>query len=245
MIQSGVPAKFSVPWANSAGGTYRRAIPVASQIGVTTGAASLTDGFPPANFTATGAGGVPPFGADMNGILNQITAWQQWNQAGGPIQYDAAFQAAIGGYPLNAIVFSAITAGRQWMSTVDGNVTNPDTGGLGWVSISTSAASSITANGWRKYADGGISQWGTAYVTWTGSSFANGSFSFPTPFLNNCFGVTATGKNNQSGNPLTTGSNLTAISYNETLTGFSIRMDTNNGTTLSGTYAVSWKCEGN
>lgn len=108
-------------------------MPEASQIGIEGGAASLTDGFPPLNFTPISAGGVPPFGEDMNGILNQTTAWNRWLSAGGPILYDATFQAAIGGYPNGAIVGSLVVQGNYWMSTVDGNTTNPDTGGAGWV----------------------------------------------------------------------------------------------------------------
>ena len=65
MLASQIPTKFSVPFANSAGGSYIRAIPTASQIGIVDGAASLTDGFPPLNFLTLGAGGIPPFGQDM------------------------------------------------------------------------------------------------------------------------------------------------------------------------------------
>lgn len=133
MLLSGIPAKFPIPFANSAGPSFIRAIPTASQIGIIGGAASLTDGFPPLNFTPIASGGIPPWGADMNGILNQTTAWNQWYSAGGPILYDATFQSQIGGYPNGAIVGSLITQGNYWMSTTDGNVTNPDAGGAGWV----------------------------------------------------------------------------------------------------------------
>ena len=134
MQDSGIPIKFAAPWAYAAGGAYIRAVPLASQIGIQNGAASLTTGFPPNCFTPIAGGGSWPFGQDFNGILNQITAWQQWQQAGGPIAYDATFQTAIGGYPLGAIVLSAVSAGLYWRSTTENNVTNPDTGGAGWVS---------------------------------------------------------------------------------------------------------------
>lgn len=129
-----VPSKFAIPFAASAGGGYIRSIPQASQIGITNGAASLTDGFPPLNFLPVGSGGVPPFGQDMNGILNQITLWSQWQGAGGLVVYDSALSTAIGGYPEGAILAST-TAGLIWLNTVDDNTANPDTTGTGWVGI--------------------------------------------------------------------------------------------------------------
>lgn len=136
MQDSSIPAKFPIPWANGAGGSYVRPIPTASQIGITPGAASLTDGFPPATFTPTGSGGTPPFGADTNGILKQITQWLQWEQAGGPVQYDSAFSASIGGYMKGSILANASTLGSFWISTVDNNTSNPDTGGANWTGYS-------------------------------------------------------------------------------------------------------------
>jgi hypothetical protein len=133
MQLSNIPAKFNIPFANSAGGPFTRPIPQGSQIGVNAGYASLTDGFPPLNFLPVASGGVPPFGQDFNGLLNQATAWNRWHSAGGPVLYDATFQSAIGGYPNGAIVGSLIVQGNYWMSTVDNNVTNPDSGGAGWI----------------------------------------------------------------------------------------------------------------
>jgi hypothetical protein len=132
MQVSNLPAyKFPLAWGADAGGSYINTIPVASQILVTPGRASLTDGFPPLNWIDEAAGGVPPFGGDMNGILNQITSWLQWSNAGGPIFYDATFSAAIGGYPKGALLYAA-AGSSWWLSTVDNNVTDPDTGGAGW-----------------------------------------------------------------------------------------------------------------
>ncbi len=132
MQDSDIPTKMPTPWANGAGPSYSAAVPIPSQIGVTDGRASFVTGFPPLNFLPESGGGVPPFGQDMNGLLNAVTAWLRWVQAGGVTPYDAIFQAAIGGYPLGAIVASATTARRLWISTTENNVTNPDIGGLGW-----------------------------------------------------------------------------------------------------------------
>ena len=139
MQSSQLPNKFQIPWANAAGGSFIRAVPQASQIGVVDGAASLTDGFPPLNFLPVGTGGVPPFGQDMNGILNQITLWQRWQAAGGNVSWDSAFSSAVGGYPIGAVLTSA-TAGVLWLNTVENNATNPDsTSASGWLAILTTA----------------------------------------------------------------------------------------------------------
>lgn len=128
-----IPTKFQIPFAADASTSFIRNIPKASQIGIQGGAASLNDGFPPLCFIPIGSGGIPPFGQDFNGILNQITLWNQWQQLGGAIQYDSTFQAAVGGYPQGALVMSAITIGLLWLCIVDNNITNPDQGGAGWV----------------------------------------------------------------------------------------------------------------
>lgn len=129
MQASNAPTKSAVPFANS--GT-KNTIPVASQIGVTPGLASFTDGFPPLTMTPLAAGGVPPYGADFNGILNFLSAGTRWTQAGGAYVYDSAFSTAIGGYPKGAMLLKADQSG-YWVSTADNNTSNPDTGGGGWL----------------------------------------------------------------------------------------------------------------
>jgi hypothetical protein len=137
MLASQVPANFPIPFANAAGVGYKNTIPQASQIGVLAGAASLTDGFPPLNFLPAPpyGSGVPPFGQDFNGILYEITASVQWAQAGGMPVYNSAFSAAIGGYPNGSVLLMASGKG-MWMSTVDNNLTDPDTSGAGWKILS-------------------------------------------------------------------------------------------------------------
>ncbi|OIQ97227.1 hypothetical protein GALL_207810 [mine drainage metagenome] len=146
MLAASLPPFFNVPFANGAGASYIRAIPLASQIGVTPGAASLVDGFPPLCFLPVSAGGVPPFGQDMNGILNEITANLQWLQAGGVPAYNAAFSAAIGGYPQGSVLKKAAAVGF-WISTADNNASDPDTGGAGWEDYSTALLASAVLTG--------------------------------------------------------------------------------------------------
>lgn len=137
MQQSQAPDKFLIPFADAAGSSYIRSIPLGSQIGINNGAASLKDGFPPLNFLPVGSGGVPPFGQDMNGILRQITQWSRWQAAGALNLWDGTFATAIGGYPRGALL-SSTTAGLTWLNTVDNNLTNPDGGtAAGWIAVMT------------------------------------------------------------------------------------------------------------
>ncbi|RVT95263.1 hypothetical protein EOD42_16905 [Rhodovarius crocodyli] len=132
MLASGIPTRVSVPFANSGD---RNTIPVPSQIGVTPGLASFTTGFPPLTMTPIEAGGVPPFGQDMNGILYAMSAWNRWQAAGAPVAYDAAFATAVGGYPRGARLASSAADGREWLNLIDNNTTDPDAGGAGWMSL--------------------------------------------------------------------------------------------------------------
>lgn len=137
MQASNAPLKSAVPFADSGN---KNAIPVASQIGVTPGAASFTDGFPPLTMTPLAAGGVPPYGADFNGILNFLSAAARWQQAGGAYPYDAAFSAAIGGYPQGAMLKKSLGAG-YWLNLAENNTTNPDSGGANWIALPAGIAS--------------------------------------------------------------------------------------------------------
>lgn len=132
MLQSSAPVPLQLPFASAAGAGYTRAIPVASQIAITPGAASFTDGFPPINFLDPVLGGGIPFsGQDVNGVLNAITNALQWEQLNGSAAYNALVATAISGYP-NGTILKRTGAPGYWQSTVDNNNTNPDTGGAGW-----------------------------------------------------------------------------------------------------------------
>ena len=128
MQTSGIPTKTPVVWGASAGGSYIRTPPNTSQIGISNGAASFPDGFPPNCFLSTLSGGIPPDGRDFNGILNVLSAWAQWFQASGPVSYDSSFCTSIGGYPKGATLLSTSTAGLIWYNTAENNTTDPDGG---------------------------------------------------------------------------------------------------------------------
>lgn len=128
-----IPTKIPVTWASGVSSTYVSTIPQAAS--PTPGRASFTTGFPSLNFEQIAAGGIPPFGKDMNGALQAVTQWLRWSQAGGvPVKYDSSFSSSVGGYPKGAFIQSA-TTGKFWISSVDDNTTNPDSGGANWISF--------------------------------------------------------------------------------------------------------------
>lgn len=100
MQSSNKPKNLTMPFA--AGGAFNP-IPNDSQVGISPGKASFIDGFPPATRTPRAAGGVPPDGLDMNGILHDVTAGLMYSQAYGALPWDSNFATATG-YPKDAIV---------------------------------------------------------------------------------------------------------------------------------------------
>lgn len=208
MLATNVPLKIQVPWAASGD---KVVVPVPSQIPVTDGRASWTTGFVPLNATPLDAGGVAPFETDFNGALYQMSAVQQWQCAGGHFKYDATFSTAIGGYPKYAVLYGA--TGIAYQSTVDNNITDPESGGVGWASpqgatpplgdrtnkqattsmFNTEFASLLSSNGYKKIPDPTsptgyvIEQWGSTTVT--GGVAA--TVGFPVAFPNGVLWATA------------------------------------------------------
>lgn len=169
MLAASIPTKFPIPWGANATAPDIRAIPVPSQQGIQTGAASLTDGFPPACFNPTS--GVGPFGQDFNGILNEITLWNQWAQAGAPVSWDSAFSAQIGGYPAGAVLQALNIPGSYWVSLVDNNTSNPDTGGANWKPLGVTTSGDVK---WRPTSET-LSGWVKANGTTIGNVLSGGT----------------------------------------------------------------------
>lgn len=124
------PKLLDIPFANS--GLKTSNIPNNDDSGV--GNASWEKGFPEETMRLIADGGVPPHGQDMNGVLNQLCLILQYLQSGTLFKYNSTFATAIGGYPKGALVLSTDKV-TLWRSTVDGNTTNPDAGGAGWVNF--------------------------------------------------------------------------------------------------------------
>jgi hypothetical protein len=150
MQLSNAPAKLTKAFAFAGS---KNIIPIPSQIPITPGAASFTDGFPPLTMTDPLDGGVPPSGLDFNGVLFDLSAIDVWMSVGGGFPYDVVLSAAIGGYPLGARVLMAAGTG-YWRSQVDNNTTDPDTGGAGWSPEGSTASSSVYASAQQTMAGG-------------------------------------------------------------------------------------------
>src|SRR5271156_700209 len=142
--QSAAPPAFNIPWASSAGSAFiTYPTPQSSQIGITNCAASLTDGFPLKSMQSVASGGCAPFGQDINGILKQVTLWNQWTALGGPSLYNSTLSSSVGGYPKGALLTSASVVGCYWISQADNNTSDPDTGGANWTAFCTTGAPGI------------------------------------------------------------------------------------------------------
>lgn len=193
MQSSDIPGKLPIAFASSAGGAYTRAIPINSQIGITDGAASLHDGFVPLNATPIAGGGVPPDIRDINGILNEISAWTRWQGAGGPIFYDPDFSTAVGGYPKGAQVLSTVTIGLVFLSLIENNTVNPDVDATHWLVVGGSYVTGFSSGiGYEKRPSGIIEQWGYVYYPTRGDVEPAIPVTLLFPYTDTTFNVQAT-----------------------------------------------------
>lgn len=165
------PNQISVPFAST--GLKNTIPPNADNV---TGKAGYDQGFPPINMIAKVAGGTPPFGQDMNGILFDVDKAIQYMQAGMAYPYDAAFATAIGGYNLGARVLRSDGLG-DWINTVNNNTSDPDAGGFGWAPAFTYGVANVSmtnANVTLTAAQAGFS-----IILITGTITANLNLIFP------------------------------------------------------------------
>lgn len=177
MQLTNTPGKLVLPFANAGA---KNTIPTASQIGITAGAASLVDGFPPLTRTPIAAGGVPPSGLDMNGILYELSAILRWANAGGGYAYDSTFanDSNVNGYPKGARIMRSDGLG-YWFNTVENNTTDPEAAGAaaGWVPDFTNGVTSVAM------ASANVTltplQYGKPIIVITGTLTANLNLIFP------------------------------------------------------------------
>ncbi|HHK7991060.1 TPA: hypothetical protein ACQVJK_005461, partial [Serratia marcescens] len=110
------------------------------------GDATFDSGFPPLTMTPIGAGGKPPKGKDMNGILYSVTLKQRWQDAGMGYPFDSAFSTVAGGYPKGAILPNSSLSGT-WINTTESNNNNPEVStatSTGWVPLSSYGQTVVT-----------------------------------------------------------------------------------------------------
>src|ERR1700747_362432 len=106
--------------------------------------ASIQGGFPATTMQSELAGGLPPFGQDMNGFMFLISSHTLYVECGQLYNYSSALATAIGGYLAGSIL--GMTDGTGiWLCTVDGNTSNPDTGGAGWAPLAVYGKATLNA----------------------------------------------------------------------------------------------------
>jgi len=136
------PSKIAVPFAENGIKNVIGQDPIIGQAG---NKATYSVGFPQITMTPKSAGGLPPFGRDMNGILYDTTTILQYNQAGGRYPFDSAFSTAIGGYAKGAVVQRADLLG-SWVSQANNNTTSPEGASTLWQPEGASSYSFTVSN---------------------------------------------------------------------------------------------------
>ena len=96
-----------------------------------TGRAGYDKGFPEVNMQPREAGGIPPAGGDMNGVLYDLSASIQYVQSGITFPFNQEFATSIGGYQIGAIVSSSSDGSILWINGVANNKSFP----YGWTSF--------------------------------------------------------------------------------------------------------------
>lgn len=139
MQQSNAPTKLTLAFAANGG---KNTIPTASS--PTPGLASFNDGFPPLTRTPKTAGGIPPAGLDMNGVLYSMSAINKWNNAGAGYTYDSAFanDSNVGGYPKGARLLTSDGLG-YWQSTAENNTADPEGANTNWIPAPTYSVQTV------------------------------------------------------------------------------------------------------
>lgn len=119
---------FAIPFGDQADSSTITTIP---QSKTAIGRASMALGFPKETFTPIAAGGVPPYGEDMNGILHMLAQAARAAEAGLVRPFSQNYANSINGYPLGAIVAHPSISGRYVMNAQDNNTAAPP--GNGWI----------------------------------------------------------------------------------------------------------------
>lgn len=141
------PPIIQKPFAESGD---KNTIPVASQVGITDGAASFETGFPPDTLIDIGDGGIAPDGLDMNGILNIITQHIRFWLAGGYPRFDATLCTEIGGYPVGTILQDngGVNLYRNVLANNTTNFnTTPASIGVSWIWLTGQTRSIVAGAG--------------------------------------------------------------------------------------------------
>lgn len=177
MQKSNAPTKLTIVFASGTGAGPVNAIPLTP--GSTAGTASYQTGFTSVNMEPIASGGVPPFGADFNGLFQDATKARIWQQAGYMYPFDSAFagNSNIGGYPAGSVLMMSSGKG-MWLNQTDNNTANPDTtGASGWLGIAAAGTSTINTTGGTVTPDPSVL--GVTTLVVTGTLASNASIILP------------------------------------------------------------------
>jgi hypothetical protein len=147
MQKSNAPTKLTVAFASGTGAGPVNTVPLTP--GAIPGTASYQTGFTSVNMEPIASGGVPPFGADFNGLFKDATLARMWQEAGYTYSFDAAFagDANIGGYPAGSVLLMGTGKGL-WINQTDNNSQNPDAAGAaGWIGLPAAGTYTINTTG--------------------------------------------------------------------------------------------------
>jgi hypothetical protein len=172
MQKSNAPTKLTVAFASGTGAGPVNTVPLTP--GATPGPVSYQTGFTSVNMEPIASGGVPPFGADFNGVFKDETIARIWQQSGYTYAFDSGFasNANIGGYPAGSALLMGSGKGL-WINQTDNNTASPDaTGSAGWLGLPAAGSYTLSTTGGTKTPDPSLLGVTTILVTGTLTSNA-------------------------------------------------------------------------
>ncbi|MCR2776575.1 gp53-like domain-containing protein [Enterobacter kobei] len=183
------------------------------------GVATFDKGFPPITMQPLSAGGIPPSGKDMNGILYALSLKEQWADAGMSYPFNSDFATAISGYPKGAVLLNSQQSGK-WLNLTDGNSTSPESltgASTGWVPLDNYGVTNIAGLAATNVTLSSL-QAAKERIVLTGTLTSNIAIIFPAwmaswTVVNNCTGAFTVTCRTASGSGITAATGTTEKIY--------------------------------
>ncbi|MGG1954392.1 gp53-like domain-containing protein [Enterobacter cloacae] len=183
------------------------------------GVATFDKGFPPITMQPLSAGGIPPSGKDMNGILYALSLKEQWADAGMSYPFNSDFATAISGYPKGAVLLNSQQSGK-WLNLTDGNSTSPESltgASTGWVPLDNYGVTNIAGLAATNVTLSSL-QAAKERIVLTGTLTSNIAIIFPAwmaswTVVNNCTGAFTVTCRTASGSGITAATGTTEKLY--------------------------------
>lgn len=157
------------------------------------GQATYKTGFPEITMTPITNGGIPPSGADFNGLFNDITKHLVYLNQGGRYKFNQALCDKIGGYKKGAILL-ADDEQKEYINLIDNNTVNFNTAteeeiSGKWDKYTGKEELLNGYNGYCKLSNGLIIQWGIVNTGVINTIYHYFNIVFPIAFSRNPFVV--------------------------------------------------------